>query len=126
MPIVRLADVVAALQETLGRKGMLPEQLEELANFIMSFFGYKDRIVDNRLTAQERDVFYMLEEAGLLTTAQEEVTLHKGRKWRIHYWVLKRERILALADERRRRKRTVKEGTVYDTLSEDVWTRRDP
>ena len=69
----------------------------------MSFFGFTDQVIDNRLTSEDRDVFYMLEEEGFLTTRQEEVHLKKGKLWRIHYWILKKDQILRLARRKERR-----------------------
>src|SRR5512137_1966311 len=92
-----MEDVVLALQNTLGKKGMSPDDIGKLAEYLLSFFGFTDEVIDNRLTSEDRDVFYMLEEEGFLTTTQEEVHLKKGKLWRIHYWILKKEQILRLA-----------------------------
>ncbi len=60
-----------------------------LAEHILNFFGYSDRIIDNVLHPEDRDTFYMLEDAGLMETEREETTLYDGREWRIHYWKFK-------------------------------------
>ena len=37
-----------------------------LAEHILNFFGFSDRIIDNVLHPEDRDTFYMLEDAGLM------------------------------------------------------------
>ena len=59
----------------------------DLAQHVLNFFGYSNRIIDNVLEPEDRDTFYMLEDAGILTTEREEITLYDGREWRIHYWL---------------------------------------
>ncbi|MFP4197549.1 MAG: DUF6015 family protein [Methanomassiliicoccales archaeon] len=117
-------DVVLALKNTLGKKGMADEDIRKLAEYLLSFFGFTDEVIDNRLTSEDRDVFYMLEEEGFLTTTQEEVHLKKGKLWRIHYWILKREQILRMAnkvEEPEEEKDPL--GAVYEEISEEAWDR---
>jgi hypothetical protein len=122
--VVSMEDVVLALKNTLGKKGMVEEDVKKLAEYLLSFFGYTDEVIDNRLTSEDRDVFYMLEEEGFLTTTQEEVHLKKGKLWRIHYWILKREQILRMA---RLQEKPVQEkddfSAVYEEISEEAWDR---
>jgi len=73
------------------------EGAESLAQYVMNFFGYSGVMIDNILAAEDRDLFYTLEDNGLLRTEKEETTLYDGREWRIHYWLLKKERILELS-----------------------------
>ncbi len=121
--VVSMEDVVLALQNTLGKKGMSPDDIGKLAEYLMSFFGFTDEVIDNRLTSEDRDVFYMLEEEGFLTTTQEEVHLKKGKLWRIHYWILKKDQILRLARrEEEKLKSRDESSAVYDEISEEVWT----
>jgi hypothetical protein len=123
LTVVSMEDVVFALQNTLGKKGMSPEDIEKLAEYLMSFFGFTDEVIDNRLTSEDRDVFYMLEEEGFLTTTQEEVHLKKGKLWRIHYWILKKDQILRLARREEKKMKSKDEcSAVYDDISEEVWT----
>ncbi len=127
MTVVTMQQVELALKRTLGKKGMSDEEVKRMADYVMSFFGYTDEVIDNRLTPEDRDVFYMLEEEGLLTTTQEEVLLKKGKLWRIHYWILKKDQIirLASADEAGKPKEAVPED-VYDQLSDEEWARHRP
>ena len=123
MTVVSMEDVILALHNTLGKKGMSEEDIKKLAEYLMSFFGYTDEVIDNRLTSEDRDVFYMLEEEGFLTTTQEEVHLKKGKLWRIHYWILKKDQILRLAKrEEEQEKKKDECSAVYDDISEEVWS----
>jgi len=124
LTVVSMDDVVMALRNTLGKKGMAESDIKRLAEYLMSFFGYTSEVIDNRLTSEDRDVFYMLEEEGLLTTTQEEVHLKKGKLWRIHYWILKNDQILRLARQSEEaQKHTDDSFAIYDEISEEVWNR---
>src|SRR5438876_344810 len=123
MPVVTMSEMVAALRATVGKRGMPEEDLRALADYLMSFFGFETEAIDNNLDVADRDVFYMLEEEGLLTTRQEEVMLKKGKMWRIHYWILRVERIKAFAKPQRS-KAEVNAFAVYNALTDDIWARR--
>src|SRR2546426_2910157 len=97
MPVVTMSEMIAALRATVGKRGMSEDDLRALADYLMSFFGFETEAIDNNLDVADRDVFYMLEEEGLLTTRQEEVMIKKGKLWRIHYWILLVERGKAVA-----------------------------
>ncbi len=127
MTVVTMQQVEIALKRTLGKKGMSDDEVKRMAEYLMSFFGYTDEVIDNRLTPEDRDVFYMLEEEGLLTTTQEEVLLKKGKLWRIHYWILKKDQIIRLSsgDEGEKPKAAAVED-VYDQLSDEEWARHRP
>jgi len=123
--VVTYEDLVAALKRILGKKGMSDTDVEKLAIYLLNFFGYSDYIIDNILNTEDRDVFYMLEEEGLLTTEREEIYILKGKVWRIHYWMLRKRRILELArgeKEKKALKETPRtEASVYDEMTEDDW-----
>ncbi len=122
MPVVTLKELTIALRVTLGRKGMSETEIQALADYIISFFGFNEEVVDNRLTVEDRDVFYMLEEEGILGTRQEEVHLKRSKLWRIHYWVLRVDYIKDLASGK-----TVPERDdlvkVYEDIPEEAWMR---
>ena len=73
-----MAELRVALRATVGKRGMTEEDIGALADYLMSFFGFDSEVIDNRLDMDDRDVFYMLEEAGLLGTRQEEIHIKKG------------------------------------------------
>jgi len=117
-------DLTLAIKNSINNKGMSEEDAYALAQHILNFFGYSDRIIDNILEPEDRDAFYMLEDTGILTTEREETTLYDGREWRIHYWLFRRERIIELmniTDFSKKEEETV--VSVYDELSEDIWKR---
>ena len=94
-----------------------------MAQHVMNFFGYSERIIDNILEPEDRDAFYMLEDSGLLTTEREETTLYDGREWRIHYWLFKKEKILELVKAAKGKHDPVTEDamSVYEDMPDDVW-----
>jgi len=124
MSVVSMEELVSALKNTLGKKGMQESDIKRLAEYTMSFFGYTDSVIDNRLTSEDRDVFYMLEEEGFVTTTEEEVHLKKGKMWRIHYWILKKDQIIRLANMPEEIKPEVDEvALIYENIDKDVWAR---
>jgi len=66
---------------------------------IFNYFGYSDRIIDNILTPADRDVFYTLEELEIVKPMEEEITISKGKLWRIHYWVYRKDKIQEILEE---------------------------
>jgi Fic family protein len=113
-----------AIKNSIDKQGMPEEEARAMAQHVMNFFGYSERIIDNVLEPEDRDAFYMLEDAGILTTEREETTLYDGREWRIHYWMFRKERISELIYGRGRAEELLDEGaTVYDEIPEDIWSR---
>ena len=114
-----------ALKKVFCKDGTTDEDwVNQMSLFIMDFFGYEDRILDNKLTPRDRDIFYMLEEVDLLKTEMEEATLQKGKIWRIHYWVLNRNKIEKLVEGGKTEEEECspgKEKTIYDSLSDGFW-----
>lgn len=113
-----------AIKNSIDKQGMPEEEARAMAQHVMNFFGYSERIIDNVLEPEDRDAFYMLEDAGILMTEREETTLYDGREWRIHYWMFRKERI----DELIHGKKSVQGGTegdqnVYNDIPDDIWNR---
>lgn len=126
MGIITVDDLTQAIKNSIDNsRGMVEEQAYELAHHVLNFFGYSDRIIDNILEPEDRDAFYMLEDAGILTTEREETTLYDGREWRIHYWLFKRDKIEVLMSKI---KADVQEDAVEDNpyadLPDDIWYSR--
>lgn len=104
---------------------------EEMAEHVLNFFGYGERIIDNMLKTDDRDIFYMLEDLGILKTEREETTLYDGREWRINYWTLKKKYIADLTDginpenlcDITRPESCFDEEELYDELPDDMWDR---
>lgn len=93
MPVVTREVLIAALENVFGSKGMVRGDVEELADFVLSFFGYEDYVLDNVLSSAERDIFYNLEECGLLNAHREEVNIAKGKAWRVNQWTYNKNNI---------------------------------
>ncbi len=122
MSVVTFLEMRDALVALLGGRGMGPSEVGELAEYLLGFFGYGTEVVDNVLRPDDRDVFYMLEEEGLLGTRQEEVLVTPGKLWRLHYWILRVDRVKDALQEAQ------EEGEEYEALykgmADDVWVRR--
>lgn len=126
MAVITISELTAAIRNSIdsSSREMEEEEAYDLAHRVLNFFGYSDRIIDNILEPEDRDAFYMLEDAGILTTEREETTLYDGREWRIHYWLFRRERIDQLINQGpRHREAPVQEEFDYEGLPDDVWQR---
>jgi hypothetical protein len=115
-------DLTRAIKNSIDRSGMKEEEARQMAQHVMNFFGYSERIIDNILEPEDRDAFYMLEDSGLLTTEREETTLYDGREWRIHYWLFRKEKIMQLVKAAKAKEAFPDvEPSIYDDVPEDIW-----
>ncbi len=123
--VVTIEILAKAIQNCVDKKGLTEDETRYMAEHVMNFFGFNDRILDNILEPEDRDAFYTLEEYNLLTTEREETTLYDGREWRVHYWRLKKDRIMSLIKhaELGRRRKKEEDYSVYDEVPDDVWNR---
>ena len=119
MGVMTRGVLIKALENTYGKKGMAHGDIEELCDFVLSFFGYEDYVLDNVLSSPERDVFYNLEEYGFLETYREEINIIKGRTWRINQWRYRKDNILKVADEIESPK---EEEDIYDSIFKELET----
>ena len=123
--ILTLEDLAMAVSNRIG----IPEEdAVRDANFVMDIFGFDDRVIDNVLEPEDRQLLYILEEEGMLTTEREETTLYDGREWRTHYWLFKKTQVFLMSEEereiRRRRKARPQESDVYHSMTDDMWASR--
>jgi len=109
------------------------EKARKNAGFVLDIFGYTDRVIDNVLDPEDRQLFYILEEEKILATNNEDTILYDGRKWRSHYWELKKNTILKYAKEENNIMRNVITDKpvrdisgvcIYDSLADETWTKR--
>src|SRR3989475_12794453 len=121
-------DLTRAIKNSIDRTGMKEEEARAMAQHVLNFFGYSERIIDNVLEPEDRDAFYMLEDSGILTTEREETTLYDGREWRIHYWMFRKERVAELVEAQKAKEEAEKMGSVYDDVPKTSWppARRGP
>src|SRR5688572_32803840 len=108
-----------------NRIGIEEEDAVRDANFVMDIFGFDDRVIDNVLEPEDRQLFYILEEEGMLTTEREETTLYDGREWRTHYWLFKKDTIKRMSEREREMRRLKKaspsDEDVYNQLPAEMW-----
>lgn len=121
--IITVEGLTEAIKNSPNNKGIPEEEAFDLAHRVLNFFGYSDRIIDNILEPEDRDAFYMLEDATILTTEREETTLYDGREWRIHYWLFRHDKIQKLMQMTEEKGAEVEEDDPYKDLPADVWTR---
>jgi len=122
---IKVDELTTAIKNSIDEKGMETSAAQMMAEHVLNFFGFNDRIIDNILEQEDRDVFYMLEDAGLLTTEREETTLYDGREWRIHYWLFEKDKIIEkIRSETKKDEQSDKEKNVYDEVPDGVWSSR--
>jgi len=82
------------LKRAIMKGGMDEKEARGIAEHVMNFFGYEDRIIDNYFDNEDRSILYFLQDIGLVSSRSEEVYLSNGRKtWRIFYWILNEKKI---------------------------------
>ncbi|HVO77787.1 MAG TPA: DUF6015 family protein [Methanomassiliicoccales archaeon] len=119
-------ELTAAIRTSIDSEGMPEDQARAMAQHVMNFFGYSERIIDNVLEPEDRDAFYMLEDTGILTTEREETTLYDGREWRIHYWLFRKERIFELINGNGHSAAGLGAAdSVYDEVPDEIWQRAE-
>lgn len=94
MTAITEEELARAIDRTLVASGRIPPaEARPIARLVLDYFGTEDYVLDNNLSAEDRDRFYLLEDVGLLTSEEEEATISRGKSWRIHYWRLKKSDI---------------------------------
>ncbi len=124
--MITVDDLTLAIEHSIDSDMKLEhEEAFDLAQHVLNFFGYSNRIIDNVLEPEDRDAFYMLEDSGVLTTEREEITLYDGREWRIHYWLFRNDRIEDLIKNERpvAEEETEEEVDIYKDLPREAWFR---
>ena len=120
---VTVEELTKAIMNSPNNRGLPEEAARDTARHVLNFFGYSDRIIDNVLEPEDRDTFYMLEDATILTTEREETTLYDGREWRINYWLFRKDKIRKLMETDTNVEEDDSSRTIYDELPDDVWRR---
>lgn len=114
--MITLKKLTVAIERRLGHT---PAEAREESRTVMNYFGFKDTIIDNAIEPEDRKLFYLLSDVGLLQSTWETVPLLDGRNWRIFYWTLD-----VGAIERLQRDETAPpEEHVYQTLPAEAWSR---
>lgn len=131
MDIITRKDLSLVFEKKLN----LPQKkAEDYASIVTDYFGFDDCIIDNLLDQNDRQIFYMLQEKGILTTAKMETALYDGRPWRIYYWHLNRRMIFMYLQEIDQGVPIIPNGkdipkrsdheTIYNSLSDELWYTR--
>jgi hypothetical protein len=129
MNIVTLDDLTRAIAKRLS---IAYAKARQYAIKVLDFFGYEDRVIDNLLDRDDRQLFYQLQEHGILHAEREEMTLYDGRGWRIHYWCLNKDIIFESgtscyeehsvdADQALAVSNQI---DIYENISTDMWLSR--
>jgi hypothetical protein len=117
-------ELTRAIERTLVAHGKIPPaEAQPTARMVLGYFGLDDSVLDNKLSSEDRDRFYQLEEEGLLTSEEEDATVSRGKTWRIHYWLLKKARIRDVGQAGDAPAPDEAE-TVYRSIGESAWQRR--
>jgi hypothetical protein len=120
---IKEEELARAIERTLVRKGKLPADVAgPTAHMVLSYFGLHDSVLDNKLSSDDRDVFYRMEEEGLLSSEEEDATVARGKTWRIHYWLLQKDRIRDVSQSGEAPVATGDEE-VYQKMSDSDWRR---
>ncbi len=116
MGAVTLPTMKKALMNTFGSR-LSDVEASRMAEFVMNFCGYGDRILDNFLESSDRNIFYMLEDEGLVHSSQEEVIVNVGQRWRLNFWVLKRSTVIRRSSD----EVPAGEGPSMQSFYEALW-----
>jgi len=120
--LVTLEELALAISNSTG---LAHEEAAVDANFIMDLFGFDERIIDNVLEREDRQLFYLLEEEGLLSTEREMTTLYDDRDWMTHYWILRKDAIKRRSEQARKEMHLAKPDheaeDLYKTLPDEAW-----
>jgi len=123
MPSITEAELTRAIERTLVAHGKMPApEARPVARMVLGYFGADDTVLDNKLSSEDRDRFYQLEEEGLLTSEEEDATVSRGKTWRIHYWLLKKARIRDVG-QAGEAPRSDDAEAVYRSIGEAAWQR---
>jgi hypothetical protein len=122
--VLRESELLRAIERTLVAHGKMPaEEAAPTARMVLGYFGLDDTVLDNKLSSDDRDRFYRLEEEGLLTSEEEDATVSRGKTWRIHYWLLKKDRIRDVGRDTEAATEDEAQA-VYRDIGDSAWNRR--
>ena len=123
MAAINEDELTRAIENTLAAHGKIPaEDARVTARMVLGYFGLEDAVLDNKLSTEDRDRFYLLEEEGLLTSEEEDATVSRGKTWRIHYWLLKKARIRDVA-QRSEGPAVDEASQIYKGIADSAWNR---
>ncbi len=119
-PPVTRKSLTNAIVKAVGMSEEEYVSAEAMADHLLGFFGYQDRVIDNLLEPTDRNVFYQFQDLGILASESEETELWDGREWRIHYWKIKTDRVLN-SDFFDKGEVLDEVVDIYSQLSDECW-----
>jgi hypothetical protein len=123
--VVTIEELAEAIRNTLVAHGRLPaENAESVATQVLNYFGTEEMVLDNVLSNEDRDMFYQLEEEGLLSSEEEDTLVARGKTWRIHYWLMRKATVEAAAHPPPPPSKDTT-GEIYTQMPADNWAHRD-
>jgi hypothetical protein len=115
----RLVVTIDRLKMAIAKKLKVDEpEAANLAEQVLSYFGFTNVIIDNVIAPADRKLFYRLHDAGLLHSYAESLVLQNGRTWRIFYWEISDDDLKRIL----RKKEKETKGT-YSKLPAEYWSR---
>lgn len=76
---------------------------DDITGPVIERFGSNEEVMDAELDKSTRDVFYMMEEKGILTTRRYDDTLpSNSTEWRTHVWIYKKGTILSILSSKKK------------------------
>jgi hypothetical protein len=119
-------ELTKAIQHTLVAHRKIPDgEAKNAARMVLGYFGLEDAVLDNKLTSEDRDRFYQLEEEGLLSSEEEDATVSRGKTWRIHYWLLKKAKIRDVGQHTDAPNED-EASAIYKGIADSAWSRSSP
>ena len=120
-PLLNYRSLTTAIMKAVGMSESERMGAEGMAEHLLGFFGYQDRIIDNALAPIDRNLFYQFQDWGLLGTASEETTLLDKREWRIHYWKIRTDRFDSGFFDEEEVEVDSEAVDIYENLSPEEW-----
>jgi hypothetical protein len=121
---VTLTEFANSIQNATAANSIQKIDLESaigMADHILGFFGYQDRIIDNVLSPEDRNLFYMLNDYELIRSESEETDLWDGRAWRIHFWKMDPNKIYKLNGNNSEETKLSKSNIIYEEIPDNIW-----
>ncbi len=122
MSRITLQEFKKVLRKVLRDRNIDAKNANDIAERVMNLFGYDKTLTDNLLSSDDRDFFYILEDYDILTTEEETVFLPSGKRWRIHYWRIKEEKIREILENEEEEE---EETGFYKKIYNDVWEKAE-
>lgn len=110
---------ISRLKRAIAKKLKFEEpEATDLAERVLSYFGFTNVIIDNVIEPADRKLFYKLHDAGLLQSYAESLVLQNGRTWRIFYWEISDDELNRIL-----RKKVKGADSTYSRLPAEYWSR---